>query len=174
MIALTSKVCVVGDFAVGKTSVVERFVHNHFSEKYLSTVGVKIDTKELEFPDRNLAHKLVIWDVAGSDRFGHTEFAYLRGANGYIFVADGTRSMTLGSVDKLREQITDQHGPVPAVLLVNKRDLVGDWEVAEERLQQLQASYVDVYLTSAKSGDEVENAIRRLAEKIIDKDLQEA
>lgn len=174
MIALTSKVCVVGDFAVGKTSVVERFVNNQFSEKYLSTVGVKIDTKEIEFPDRNMAQKLVIWDVAGSDRFGNTEFVYLRGASGYIFVADGTRPMTLGSVDSLREQITEQYGATPAVLLVNKRDLVGDWEVGEERLQQLRESYSDVFLTSAKSGDDVERAIQRLAEKIIERDLQEA
>lgn len=174
MIALTSKVCVIGDFAVGKTSVVERFVHNHFSEKYLSTVGVKIDTKELEFPDRNVMQKLVIWDVAGSDRFGHTEFAYLRGANGHIFVADGTRPITLGSVDNLREQIAEQYGLVPAVLLINKRDLVADWGVGDKRLQQLQESYADVYLTSAKGGDDVEHAIRRLAEKIIARDLQES
>ncbi len=174
MITLTSKVCVVGDFAVGKTSVVERFVNNHFSEKYLSTVGVKIDTKELEFLDRNMTQKLVIWDVAGSDRFGDAEFAYLRGANGYIFVADGTRPMTLGSVDILRDQITEQYGAAPAVLLVNKRDLIGDWDVGEERLDRLQQTYHDVYLTSAKSGDDVEQAIRSLAEKIIDRDLQGA
>lgn len=174
MIALTSKVCIVGDFAVGKTSVVERFVNNHFSEKYLSTVGVKIDTKELEFPERNAAQKLVIWDVAGSDRFGQAEFAYLRGANGYIFVADGTRPATLGSVDNLRDQIEGQYGAAPTVLLINKRDLVGDWEVNDKRLEQLQTAYSDVYLTSAKSGDDVEQAIRRLAEKIIERDLERA
>ncbi|NIN82585.1 MAG: GTP-binding protein, partial [Pseudomonas stutzeri] len=71
----TSKVCVVGDFAVGKTSVVERFVSNQFSEKYLSTVGVKIDTKEIEHEDRQVSHKLVIWDVAGSSVFGEKEYA---------------------------------------------------------------------------------------------------
>lgn len=174
MITLTSKVCVVGDFAVGKTSVVERFVNNHFSEKYLSTVGVKIDTKEIGFPDRNVAQKLVIWDVAGSDRFGHSEFAYLRGAAGYIFVADGTRPMTVGSVDNLREQITEQFGPAPAVFLVNKHDLVADWAVSDERLEKLAAAYEDVYQTSAKSGDAVEHAIKRLAEKIIDRDFREA
>lgn len=173
MIDLTSKVCVVGDFAVGKTSVVERFVNNHFSEKYLSTVGVKIDTKEIEFPERNVAHKLVIWDVAGSDQFGHAEFAYLRGANGYLFVADGTRPSTLGSIDTLREQIAGQYGESPSVLLVNKRDLVADWEVSDARVTQLEDSYADVYLTSAKNGDEVDQAIHRLAGKIIEADLQE-
>ncbi len=174
MITLTSKICVVGDFAVGKTSVVERFVNNQFSEKYLSTVGVKIDTKEIEFPEKNVAQKLVIWDVAGSDRFGHTEFAYLRGANGYIFVADGTRPTTLGSVDNLREQITGRFGPAPAVMLVNKKDLVADWAVSDERFEMLADVYEDVYRTSAKTGDAVEHALTRLAEKIIEQDLRDA
>ena len=88
MTAVVSKVCVVGDFAVGKTSVTERFVNNHFSEAYLSTVGVKIDTTQIDFPDLDVQQKLVIWDVAGADTFGPTEFAYLRGADGFIYVAD--------------------------------------------------------------------------------------
>ncbi len=173
MITLTSKVCVVGDFAVGKTSVVERFVNNHFSEKYLSTVGVKIDTKEIAFADQGIVQKLVIWDVAGSDRFSHAEFAYLRGAQGYIFVADGTRPATLGAAADLGEQIAQQYGAVPSVLLVNKRDLTAEWDVSDDRIAALEASWKYVYLTSAKSGDGVEHALTRLAEMIIDTDLQD-
>ncbi|MDH3434076.1 MAG: GTP-binding protein, partial [Gammaproteobacteria bacterium] len=66
MTLFTSKVCIVGDFAVGKTSIAERFVNNHFSESYLTTIGVKIDTKLIEVPDLGVSHKLVIWDIAGS------------------------------------------------------------------------------------------------------------
>ena len=102
---------------MGKTSVIERFVNNQFSEKYLTTVGVKIDTKEIRFEDLGIDHKLVIWDVAGADRFSHAEFAYLRGAGGYLFVADGTRPDTLQSVRNLREQINDEYGPASAALL---------------------------------------------------------
>ena len=153
MTLVTSKVCVVGDFAVGKTSVVERFVNNHFSEKYLTTVGVKVDTKEIEQPEQGITHKLVIWDVAGSDRFGQSEFAYLRGASGFIFVADGTRSKTLQSVDDLRQQIHEQYGPAPCVLLINKSDLASQWEVSDERMQQLGSDYEHIYRTSAKTGD---------------------
>lgn len=174
MITLTAKVCIVGDFAVGKTSVVERYVNNHFSEKYLTTVGVKIDTKVIEFPDRGFSQKLVIWDIAGADRFGHTEMAYLRGANGYIFVADGTRPLTLGAIDTIHGQVTDAYGPAPAVMLVNKRDLVADWSVSEDRLVALRTTYGDVYETSAKSGDNVETAIVRLAEMIIEADFRDA
>jgi len=174
MIPVTSKVCVVGDFAVGKTSVVERFVNNQFSEKYLSTVGVKIDTKEIGLPALDVAHKLIIWDVAGSDRFGPTEFAYLRGASGYVFVADGTRPATLGAVENLRGQITEKYGPAPSVLLVNKHDLTLEWGVSDERFDQLAREHGDAYRTSAKTGDDVEHALTRLAELIIDIDLRGA
>lgn len=174
MISLTSKVCIVGDFAVGKTSVVERYVNNHFSEKYLTTVGVKIDTKEIEFPDREITQKLVIWDVAGADRFGRTEMNYLRGANGYIYVADGTRPPTLTAIDTIHKQVTDTYGSTPAVILVNKHDLVADWTVSDDRLDTLRATYGDVYETSARSGNNVETAIVRLAEKILEADFRDA
>jgi len=172
MTPMTSKVCVVGDFAVGKTSVVERFVTNHFSDKYLSTVGVKIDTKDIEFPASGVAHKLVIWDVAGSDKFGDNEFAYLRGASGYIYVCDGTRPATLQAVENLQRQITDKYGPIPSVLLVNKRDLTADWEVSDERFAKIAAGFGAAYRTSAKTGDDVEQAFIQIAERIIENDLR--
>ena len=172
MTVVTSKVCVVGDFAVGKTSVVERFVRNQFSEKYLTTVGVKVDTKEIRQQDFDIVHKLVIWDVAGSDRFGSTEFAYLRGASGFIFVADGTRSGTLQTVEDLRHQIDEQYGPAQFVLLVNKRDLTSSWEISEDRLRQMGSDYEHIYKTSAKTGDDVEAAMTELSRLIIQNDLK--
>ena len=172
MTVVTSKVCVVGDFAVGKTSVVERFVSNHFSDKYLTTVGVKVDTKEIEHEALGLSHKLIIWDVAGADRFGPAEFAYLRGAAGLVFVADGTRLATADAVSHLREQIAQKSGPTPAVVLVNKSDLFTQWEIDERRMAELEAEFTHVYKTSAKTGDEVESALTCLANLIVKKDLQ--
>lgn len=174
MTPVTSKVCVVGDFAVGKTSVTERFVNNQFAGKYLSTVGVKIDTKEIESPALGVSHKLVIWDVAGSDEFGPKEFAYLRGASGYIYVADGTRPDTLTVVEHLHSQITGAYGSAPFVLLVNKRDLESEWNVSDEYLDALTDAYENVYRTSAKTGDDVERAIHRLAELIVEKEVRSA
>jgi len=174
MMPVTSKVCVIGDFAVGKTSVVERFVINEFSEKYLSTVGVKIDTKQIDLPACGVTHKLVIWDVAGAEKLGQTEFAYLRGASGYIYVADGTRPATLKVVERLLGQINDKYGPVPSVLLVNKRDLKADWDVSDKRYLALAANFASAYRTSAKTGDDVDQAFFRIAELIIDNDLRGA
>lgn len=174
MTALTSKVCVVGDFAVGKTSVVERFVSNHFSEKYLSTVGVKIDTKQIDHDAHQLSHKLVIWDVAGSSAFGDKEYAYLRGASGYIYVADGTRPLTLVSAETIRNQVHERFDKAASVLLVNKRDLVTEWEVSDADFDTLAKQYDEAYRTSAKTGDEVETAIVRLAERIVENELRRA
>ena len=172
MTVVTSKVCVVGDFAVGKTSVCERFVHNQFSDKYLTTVGVKVDTKEIELPEFDVSHKLVLWDVAGADRFGETEFAYLRGASGHIFVADGTRPATLKVVRELRQQINARFGPAPCVLLVNKNDLASEWDVSDDKLALLGEDFCQVYSTSAKTGDAVETAMTELSKRIIDNDLK--
>lgn len=167
MTQLTSKVCIVGDFAVGKTSVVERFVNNQFSEKYLSTVGVKIDTKQIEHADLEVSHKLIIWDVAGSDRFGLREFAYLRGASGYVYVADGTRPATLNSVQQIHSQIVEKYDAVPSVFLFNKKDLVAEWNVSKEQQNEICDDDDRVFSTSAKSGDDVERALIRISELII-------
>lgn len=172
MTPVTSKICVVGDFAVGKTSVVERFVSNHFSDKYLSTVGVKIDTRDVEIDDLQVSHKLVIWDVAGADQFGEREFSYLRGASGFIFVADGTRALTLRSAENLRAQICERYDEAPAVVLVNKKDLVADYHLSEERREKLQTSFDSVYSTSAKTGEDVDDAMQRLSRLIINRDIQ--
>ena len=171
---VTSKVCIVGDFAVGKTSVVERYVNNVFSEKYLTTVGVKVDTKEVALPDKGVQHKLIIWDVAGADRFGDTEFAYLRGAAGFIFVADGTRETTLATVENLRQAIDERYGRKTAVLLVNKVDLTELWESSEARIDAVAGGFDAVFRTSAKTGANVEDALTRLADVIIDRAIEEA
>ena len=171
---VTSKVCIVGDFAVGKTSVAERYVNNVFSEKYLTTVGVKVDTKEVELPDKGIRHKLIIWDVAGTNRFSDIEFAYLRGAAGFIFVADGTRSMTLGTVEDLRREIDERYGRRSAVLLVNKADLTDLWEIDDDRIDNVANEFDAAHRTSAKTGDGVEDALEHLASIIIDRAIEEA
>lgn len=163
---LTSKVCVVGDFAVGKTSTVERFVNNHFSDKYLTTVGVKIDTKEVVLEDKGITQKMVMWDVAGKEHFGDVEFAYLRGASGFIFVADGTRSVTVDVARRLRGQVDEKYGAKPFVFLLNKSDLKSAWEISEELQEQLAEETGALYVTSAKTGDTVEDALKDLASMI--------
>lgn len=155
------KVCIIGDFAVGKTSTIARFVHNVFSEKYLTTVGVKIDTREVEIGERTI--KLVIWDIAGSDRFSAIEFSYLRGAAGYLVVVDGTRAHTLRVAQRLRNEARERYGDVAAVTLLNKADLESEWDLADDVIEQLTAAGEKVFVTSAKTGANVNEAILELA-----------
>ncbi len=171
MTTLTSKICIVGDFAVGKTSVCERYVNNQFSDKYLTTVGVKVDTKEVDLGHRGTRIKLILWDVAGADRFGDKEFAYLRGAAGFVFVADGTRSLTLATARRLHDEIAGRYGNQPQVLLLNKHDLTDTWEVPDKHVQQLEEQFGNVFITSAKTGDNVEYALTKLAELVVDEAL---
>ncbi|MEO1034359.1 MAG: Rab family GTPase [Pseudomonadota bacterium] len=171
MTSLTRKICIVGDFAVGKTSTVERFVNNHFSDKYLTTVGVKVDTKAIKFEEPELTVKLIIWDVAGADSFGPKELAYLRGASAHIFVVDGTRSATAESARKLRDQIHERYDVKPNVLLLNKSDLRRTWHIDDRQIAQLQDEFDTLYVTSAKTGDNVELALNGLAKQIVAADL---
>lgn len=174
MTPLTSKACVVGEFAVGKTSTVERFVNQQFSGKYLTTVGVKIDTKEVDLPRHGVTQKLVLWDVAGTSRFGSLEFNYLRGAAGVIYVADGTRSETIDVARNLRKSIEEKYGALPFVFLINKCDLTRDWECSTDQIDRLKADIGNVFITSAKTGETVEEALQVLASDIADLALGKA
>lgn len=161
----TAKICIIGDFAVGKTSTVARFAKNEFSSKYLTTVGVKIDTKEVETSDGRL--KLIIWDVAGTDRLSEIEFAYLRGSAGIILVADGTRAGTVDSALRLKADVFDQYGELPIVAMLNKSDLSQLWEINDDILATSKAAGLNWIHSSAKSGDNVAEAIEALAESIM-------
>lgn len=151
----------VGDFGVGKTSSVSRFVHNVYSEKYQTTIGVKVDTKIVDTTD--IPKKFVIWDIAGRNKFGNVEFTYLRGSAAYILVVDGTRESTLDTALALRKSIEARYGELPFVLLINKADLQDQWEVSDEKINELKKSGVNVFITSAKTGDNIEEAFSELA-----------
>jgi len=165
MSGIARKVCMVGAFAVGKTSLVSRFVRRSFSDRYLTTVGVRVDTREVEFaPGQRL--KLVLWDIAGKDEFSPLDLSYLRGAAAYLLVVDGTRASTLDTARELRLDIIERHGDLPFVLLVNKSDLDQDWELSHTELDALRADGWPLVLTSAKTGDGVEAAFSQLARQV--------
>ncbi len=142
------KICLVGDFAVGKTSLTQKFVNNVFSEKYLTTVGVKIDTMVIDDT------KLVIWDLAGRDSLSPINLSYLAGAAGVIYVADGCRTSSQEALIEIHAAVTKKVGDIRFVCAINKRDLP-DWQVD----QTLQAAFAPLHIpfmaTSAKTGEGV-------------------
>ena len=164
MSAVARKVCMLGDFGVGKTSLVARFVRNTFSDQYLTTVGAKVDSKEVSLAS-GTALKLVVWDIAGKSALDALNMSYLRGASGILLVADGTREATLRTALDLLMQSRSLLPEAEAVLLVNKLDVVDRWEVAPATLAELRRSLA-VFETSARFGDGVESAFAELARRI--------
>jgi len=165
--ALQKKICMLGGFSVGKTSLVKRFVASVFSEAYLTTVGVKIDKKTVDLGDR--AVNLILWDVAGEDDVSTVRMSYLRGSAGYVLVADGTRLSTLEVALSLRGRVEAELGALPFVLLLNKSDLKDQWAIDDAKMQELQQGGWSVRASSAKSGDGVEDAFRELAVRVTEK-----
>ena len=117
---LQKKICMVGVFGTGKTCLVQRYVHSIFSVKYLSTVGVKIDRKQVTVGSEPIT--LMLWDLEGRDQHHDLSPSYLRGAHGLIYVVDGTRRETFDQLQDLRGVVDRAAGSVPAVVALNKSD----------------------------------------------------
>lgn len=163
---LQKKICMLGGFSVGKTSLVKRYVQSIFSETYLTTVGVKIDKKTVDLPDDKVV-SLILWDLAGEDDMGSLNMSYLRGSAGYVLVADGTRPATLEMALSLRRRVEADIGALPFVLLLNKNDLTEQWAVSDEALEDLRQNGWWVRSSSARTGEGVEDAFRDLAARIV-------
>jgi len=161
---LQKKICMLGGFSVGKTSLVKRYVSSIFSETYLTTVGVKIDKKTVELSDRIVS--LILWDLAGEDDISSLRMSYLRGSAGYVLVADGTRPSTLEMALSLRQRVETDYGALPFVMLLNKSDLTEQWAVGSAELDNLRRNGWWVRPSSARTGESVEEAFRDLAIRV--------
>src|SRR6266851_1716962 len=161
---LQKKICMLGGFSVGKTSLVKRYVESVFSETYLTTVGVKIDKKTVDLGDRTV--NLILWDVAGEDDVSTVRMSYVRGCAGYVLVADGTRPSTLEVALSLRQRVEADLGPLPFVLLLNKNDLREQWTIRDAELEDFRRNGWWVESTSARTGEGVEDAFKALAGRV--------
>lgn len=159
------KVCMIGDFAVGKTSLVARFVKSTFGDEYLTTVGVKIDTKAITLPSGDPL-KLVLWDIAGKSELTDIDTSYLRDAAGYLLVIDSTRPETFEHAIGLQQTVERQLGPVPFTTLLNKVDLGDQQRLGDEHLSALTSRGWRHRRTSALSGEGVEAAFVQLGAQL--------
>jgi small GTP-binding protein len=161
---LMKKVCMLGSPAVGKTSLVRRFVESIFDDRYLTTVGVKIDRKRVTVSGKEMS--LVLWDLSGDDELAQPKPSHLRGASGYILVADGCRRVTAQRAIAIEQRATSISGPVPVVVALNKADVKPDWEIGGGEIEELGQKGWRCLYTSAKTGDGVEALFHTLAEQM--------
>lgn len=153
------KVCILGAPGVGKTSLIQRFVNGLFDERYLVTIGAKIDARTVVTPGGEV--QLMIWDLNGSEMFERVQTSYLRGMHGYLMVFDPTRPETLEFATRLRETVEARGGAVPSVMIASKADLQSGWQVSPAQLEALEAR--GLTRTSSKTGDGVEAVFSTLA-----------
>ena len=162
----SAKVCMVGAFGVGKTSLVRRFVHQQFDESYHTTLGVKIDTRIVDSSKEPI--KLVLWDMEGADPFEADKRplarirSYMKGAHALILVADGTRSATVKAALGLYHDFCREFQFIPAIMLANKADLTAEWRFDESVLPDT----ISLFHTSALNGQNVEEAFTALGETL--------
>ena len=165
MISINAKVCLLGDYAVGKTSLVRRFVYNMFEDKYLSTIGVKVSRKVVAVPrdDDVVELTMMLWDLAGSEEFNKIRASYLRGAAAALVVCDLTQRSTLDSLHEYARQMAEVNPRATLVIAANKCDLVEQRVVHEDEIAAIATELkAPCYLTSAKIGMAVEEAFRHL------------
>jgi small GTP-binding protein len=162
---LQKKICMLGSFAVGKTSLVRRYVESIYSDAYHTTVGVKIDKKVVQVGSQEVT--LVLWDLYGEDDFQKMRWSYVKGASGYLLVADGTRRATFEKALALEEAVRQAVGSLPFILVLNKADLASSWEVDAGMENQLADKGWEVMRASAKTGENVDAAFGKLTEKML-------
>ena len=158
------KICVLGAFSVGKTSLIQRYVKSIFSDKYHTTIGVKIDQKDIETASGMT--RLILWDINGEDEYQHVKRNYLIGASAYFLVIDGTRKMSYDVALSLHDLVKETVGDIPFIALINKSDLMGEWEFEHKLEEDMKARNWNYLHTSAKSGENVEEAFKMLTDEI--------
>ncbi|MFN8061182.1 MAG: Rab family GTPase [Vicinamibacterales bacterium] len=161
---LLKKICMLGAYAVGKTSLVSRFVYRLYDERYHSTVGVRIDKAKVEAGGQSL--ELMLWDLEGDDELAPLRQSYLRGAAGYILVGDGTRPATFDAIETIQRNAREVLGDVPFVVAVNKCDLSSAWALEDAWLGRARARGWTCVETSAKTGVGVPELFVALAERL--------
>ena len=174
VVNIIKKIVLLGDPAVGKTSLIQRYVLNEFSDDYIPTIGTKVTKKTLpmEFePKRpqSIALSMLIFDVLGQLKYHDMQRPYFQGAEGALIICDLSRAETIRSLREWNQQLARVVGTVPIIYIGNKKDLIDKDHENKELLGAIAAEKDLTYLTtSARTSDNVERAFEMLARKIID------
>ncbi|MFQ5986014.1 MAG: Rab family GTPase [Thermoplasmata archaeon] len=168
------KICLVGEAAVGKTSLIRRFVDDAFEDRYIATLGAKVIRRELRvrMPDsgKKIHTILTVWDILGHGGFRDiVKDSYFRGAQGILAVCDVTRPLTMAQLEGWKHSVWENAGEIPAYVLANKADLAEENRLEQDDLEAFCEGWGCPYLfTSAKTGRGVDEAFRGLTGSIVE------
>lgn len=167
------KICLVGDIGVGKTSLIRRYVLDLFDDKYIATIGTKVSKKNLDVKNPETGENedvaLLIWDIMGQPSFREIlREAYFYGAQGALCVCDITNRDTFAELRYWIKAMTATAGPVPLVILGNKKDLEQNASVSIEDLDAFANKFSSkAIVTSAKTGENVEQAFSEIISRVL-------
>jgi small GTP-binding protein len=164
----------LGDFSVGKTSLIRRFVERQFSDQYLSTVGVKISRKTVEFESaerqKQVHVQMLIWDLQGNTKFKTITPMHLQGASSAVVVADASREVTIEHISDHVQSFLAVNPKGFVIVALNKSDLLDEDDLVK-RLNLVQVNVQDsviaIYPTSAKTGSNVDEIFHKLAYRML-------
>ncbi len=175
---LKAKVCMVGEGAVGKTSLIRRYAEDEFDETYFATIAAKVTRQKVDLAvppeDTPVTMEMTIWDVMGHKKYrALLDDFYFMGASGMLAVADVTRRETLSALYEWVGRVDSVSSRAPVVIAVNKSDLKDDAEVTDAEVASVADAFRGTYLpTSAKTGEGVQEAFQLLATRIAERALR--
>lgn len=176
---IIKKICLLGDAAVGKTSLIKRYVYSMFDDKYITTIGTKVTKKSLAYSktyngqQTDIRLTLLIWDILGQKQYSRLHPVYYQGAEGALVVCDGSRPDTIGSLDEWAKTFQEVVGPVPLIFLINKADLFDQKTFDLKQVNALCAQYKARWqFTSAKDGLNVDKGFADLGDDLCNRYLE--
>ena len=159
---ISKKVILTGSFGVGKTSLFNQFIHQQFSDKYLTTIGVKINKKQVVVDGEDIS--LLVWDVAGEVSQDKVPTSYFLGASGIVYVMDLSRPITFNNMQNDLDFLKKILPNGEIIIVANKKDLLTDEQIEAIALKLPQKWD---YTTSAKTGENVENVFLDMGKRLL-------
>ena len=174
---LIKKICMLGEPAVGKTSLIRRFVYDVFEDKYIETIGAKVTKKTLRIryvPTGQVFQlRMMIWDIAGHGALDFVKPSYYRDGEGAMIICDMTRRLTLNKVPAWIDSLWTVTQRIPLIIIGNKNDLKNQHEFSTKELGEVSMKYQCPFIvSSAKNGEQVENAFKSLGLSLIQTFIQ--